>query len=91
MMRLARSRQIVGGAEVEAQLLDLADLASVRRFADAFVKRHTALDILIMTSKSHLAPPPDENCSNPQDSFSPVLLLTRVWFVPLKTRGLENA
>jgi protochlorophyllide reductase len=35
------------GASVEVQVLDLADLASVRRFADAFSKRHHGLDILV--------------------------------------------
>ena len=34
-------------AAVEAQALDLADLASVRRFAEAFVQRHSSLPLLI--------------------------------------------
>lgn len=44
----ARRIQVaVPGASVEAQLLDLADLQSVRRFADIFSERHKGLDILI--------------------------------------------
>ena len=35
------------GANVEAQVIDLADLASVYRFADAFSKHHQGLDILV--------------------------------------------
>jgi NAD(P)-dependent dehydrogenase (short-subunit alcohol dehydrogenase family) len=44
------ARQIataVPGASVEAQLLDLGDLSSVRRFADQFCRRHAGLDILL--------------------------------------------
>jgi NAD(P)-dependent dehydrogenase (short-subunit alcohol dehydrogenase family) len=36
-----------GGARVEAGELDLADLASVQRFADRFAAAHPALDILV--------------------------------------------
>jgi NAD(P)-dependent dehydrogenase (short-subunit alcohol dehydrogenase family) len=35
------------GASVEAQIMDLADLSSVRRFAGEFLKRHPGLDILV--------------------------------------------
>ena len=34
-------------SQVEAQVLDLANLASVRRFADKFLGGHAALDILV--------------------------------------------
>ncbi len=44
------AQQIVGavaGARVRAEILDLADLASVRRFAGRFLERHARLDILV--------------------------------------------
>lgn len=34
-------------ASIEAQVVDLADLASVRRFADEFSQRHRGLDMLV--------------------------------------------
>jgi NAD(P)-dependent dehydrogenase (short-subunit alcohol dehydrogenase family) len=37
----------VPGARVEARLVDLASLASVRRFASAFRERHGGLDLLV--------------------------------------------
>jgi NAD(P)-dependent dehydrogenase (short-subunit alcohol dehydrogenase family) len=37
----------VPGAEIDLRLLDLADLASVRTFADGFLEDHPTLDVLI--------------------------------------------
>ncbi len=44
---LARVRASAPGAEVELMALDLADLSSVRGFADAFGERHDRLDLLL--------------------------------------------
>ena len=40
-------KEETGNKNVELMLLDLASLASVRKFADEFKKRHKKLDILI--------------------------------------------
>ena len=40
-------RRRAPGAAVEAMALDLADFASVQRFADAFNSRHAHLDLLV--------------------------------------------
>jgi NAD(P)-dependent dehydrogenase (short-subunit alcohol dehydrogenase family) len=42
-----RIKTILPEASVEAQVLDLADLVSVCRFAETFSKRHQGLDILV--------------------------------------------
>lgn len=44
---LRRIRDEVPGAEVELGALDLADLAPVRRFAEAYASLHDRLDILV--------------------------------------------
>ena len=44
---LDRARQVVPAADVRLELLDLADLASVRTFADGFSAGHDGLDILV--------------------------------------------
>jgi NAD(P)-dependent dehydrogenase (short-subunit alcohol dehydrogenase family) len=44
---VAQIQQAVAQARVEVLPLDLADLSSVRRFADAFLQRHEPLAILI--------------------------------------------
>ncbi|MEU7588828.1 oxidoreductase [Micromonospora sp. NPDC049230] len=43
----AARQALAGAAEVEIEQLDLADLASVRAFAERFLRSHPALDILI--------------------------------------------
>jgi NAD(P)-dependent dehydrogenase (short-subunit alcohol dehydrogenase family) len=43
----AARRALAGAAGAEVDPLDLADLGSVRAFADRFLRRHHALDILI--------------------------------------------
>lgn len=40
-------QRLTGNKDVEAQLLDLGDLASVRQFASDFIEQETRLDILI--------------------------------------------
>ena len=44
---LARIRQAVAGADVTLAPLDLADLASIRRFADVYAGAHDSLDLLV--------------------------------------------
>lgn len=44
------------GAQVEAMALDVADLASIRRFADAFRAQHARLDLLVHNAAAILAP-----------------------------------
>jgi len=44
---IARLRAAAPGAEVELERLDLADLASVRAFADSFAGAHDGLDVLV--------------------------------------------
>lgn len=44
------------GAQVEATELDVADLASIRRFADAFRAQHARLDLLVHNAAAILAP-----------------------------------
>lgn len=43
-------------AKVEAMELDVADLASVRRFAEAFAARHDRLDVLIHNAAAIMVP-----------------------------------
>lgn len=43
-------------APVEVMALDVADLASVRRFAEAFASRHAKLDLLVHNAAAILAP-----------------------------------
>ena len=51
-----RIRAVVPTARVEPTLLDLADLDSVRAFADRFAERHDTLDILV-NNAGVMAPP----------------------------------
>lgn len=44
-------------ARIETMTLDLADLASTRRFADAFAQRHGALDLLFNNASAIMVPP----------------------------------
>jgi len=44
---LREVREASGGGSVELMELDVADLASIRRFAASFVARHPVLDVLI--------------------------------------------
>jgi NAD(P)-dependent dehydrogenase (short-subunit alcohol dehydrogenase family) len=53
----AEVRRRVPGARLEIMPLDLADLASVRDFAQQFQARHTRLDILCNNGSAILAPP----------------------------------
>jgi NAD(P)-dependent dehydrogenase (short-subunit alcohol dehydrogenase family) len=46
----------VPGAVVEVDALDVADLASVARFADAFAARHARCDLLVNNAAAILAP-----------------------------------
>lgn len=52
----AQLRQQQPGASVEVIALDVADLASVRRFAEAFASRHAKLDLLVHNAAAILAP-----------------------------------
>lgn len=52
----ARLRQQLPGATVEAMLLDVADLASIRRFAETFKARFSKLDLLVHNAAAILAP-----------------------------------
>ena len=51
-----RLRELVPAAQLERMMLDLADLDSVRAFAEAFSASHDALDIL-MNNAGVMAPP----------------------------------
>lgn len=53
---IARLQQQYPGASVQAMALDVADLASVRRFAEAFNTRFDKLDLLIHNAAAILAP-----------------------------------
>ena len=53
---VADVRGSVPDARVEALLLDLADLASVRRAADAFATRHDRLDVLVANAGVMMTP-----------------------------------
>jgi len=53
---LARLKATHPGAQVEAMSLDVADLASIRRFAEAFKARHGKLDLLVHNAAAILAP-----------------------------------
>lgn len=52
----AQLRQQIPGAKVEAMVLDAADLASVRRFAEAFKARYASLDVLIHNAAAIMVP-----------------------------------
>jgi NAD(P)-dependent dehydrogenase (short-subunit alcohol dehydrogenase family) len=52
---LARSRPAVPGPAVTAEALDLADLDSVRRFADRVGRDHGGIDILVNNAGLHSA------------------------------------
>jgi NAD(P)-dependent dehydrogenase (short-subunit alcohol dehydrogenase family) len=49
-------RQEQPRAQLESLALDLADLASIRRFAETFAERYTALDILCNNASAILVP-----------------------------------
>ena len=53
---LASLRAAHPAAKVEAMELDVADLASVRRFAEAFKARHDRLDVLIHNAAAIMVP-----------------------------------
>ena len=53
---IERLLQLHSGAMVEAMPLDIADLASVRRFAQAFESRHAKLDLLIHNAAAIMVP-----------------------------------
>lgn len=53
----AARQALAGAAGVEVDELDLADLASVRAFAERFLRRHRALDILIAGAGIMACPP----------------------------------
>lgn len=53
---VARLRAAHPGVQVEAMTLDVADLASIRRFAEAFKTRHSRLDLLMHNAAAILAP-----------------------------------
>lgn len=44
---LAKLRALVPNADVETGVVDLADLGSIRRFADKFLSSHDAIDVLM--------------------------------------------
>jgi NAD(P)-dependent dehydrogenase (short-subunit alcohol dehydrogenase family) len=46
----------IPGARLEVMVVDLAELASIRRFAQAFAARHPALDILCNNASAILVP-----------------------------------
>ena len=50
---IAHIRQLTPSAKIEATELDVADLASVRRFAATFNARYTKLDLLIHNALFH--------------------------------------
>lgn len=52
----AELRRRYPGAEVEAMVLDVGDLDSIRRFADAFKARHGTLDLLVHNAAAILQP-----------------------------------
>lgn len=53
---IAQIKQLTPSAQIEAMELDVADLASIRRFADAFKTRHTKLDLLIHNAAAIMVP-----------------------------------
>ena len=52
----AQLRQQVPDAQVETMVLDVASLASARRFAEAFTARHARLDLLVHNAAAILQP-----------------------------------
>lgn len=53
---IAEVQRRVPGAIIEVMTLDLADLKSVRRFADEFCKQHRSLDLLVNNASAILVP-----------------------------------
>ena len=53
---IAKLQALIPGAQLEAMTLDLADLNSVRRFADHFSQRHSRLDLLCNNASAIMVP-----------------------------------
>lgn len=53
---VSQIRSRTPGAQVEFAMLDVADLASVRRFAEEFSAKHDRLDLLVNNAAAILAP-----------------------------------